>query len=142
MISTSWGAPAAFTKGFNLQDVSDGLYGRHLHVYSCPDGLKQTMDLGNTGLLPLELRFLHDPSKDTGFVGCVLTSNMVRFFKTPEASWSHEVSKYKCSSCSYCVSQGTISIQNLDDAIIYITVCNLSETIEGDVKWRWSGVVE
>ncbi|KAL7177135.1 hypothetical protein ACSBR2_030467 [Camellia fascicularis] len=92
MISTSWGAPAAFTKGFNLQDVSDGLYGRHLHVYSWPDGeLKQTMDLGNTGLLPLEIRFLHDPSKDTGFVGCALTSNMVRFFKTPEGSWSHEI---------------------------------------------------
>ncbi|KAF5948561.1 hypothetical protein HYC85_014518 [Camellia sinensis] len=36
------------------------------------------------------IRFLHDPSKDTGFVGCALTGNMVRFFKTPEASWSHE----------------------------------------------------
>ncbi|CAL5413904.1 unnamed protein product [Camellia sinensis] len=69
MISTSWGAPAAFTKGFNLRDVSDGLYGRHLHVYSCPDGLKETMDLGNTGLLPLEIRFLHDPSKEQGLLG-------------------------------------------------------------------------
>ncbi|RXI00575.1 hypothetical protein DVH24_000809 [Malus domestica] len=68
MISTSWGAPAAFTKGFNPQHVSDGLYGRHLHI-----------------------RFLHDPSKDTGFVGCALTSNMVRFFKTDDGSWSHEV---------------------------------------------------
>ncbi|XP_050142818.1 selenium-binding protein 2 [Malus sylvestris] len=92
MISTSWGAPAAFTKGFNPQHVSDGLYGRHLHVYSWPEGeLKQTLDLGNTGLLPLEIRFLHDPSKDTGFVGCALTSNMVRFFKTDDGSWSHEV---------------------------------------------------
>ncbi|GFQ03138.1 selenium-binding protein 2 [Phtheirospermum japonicum] len=56
MISSSWGAPAAFTKGFDLQHVSDGLYGRHLHVYSWPEGeLKQTLDLGNTGLLPLEV---------------------------------------------------------------------------------------
>ena len=56
MISTSWGAPAAFTKGFNLQDVSDGLYGRHLHVYNWPEGeLKQTIDLGSDGLLPLEV---------------------------------------------------------------------------------------
>ncbi|PRQ19164.1 putative selenium-binding protein [Rosa chinensis] len=55
MISTSWGAPAAFTKGFNLQHVSDGLYGRHLHVYSWPEGeLKQTLDRDNAGLLPLE----------------------------------------------------------------------------------------
>ncbi|KAJ6866464.1 selenium-binding protein 1-like [Populus alba x Populus x berolinensis] len=92
MISSSWGAPAAFTKGFNLQHVADGLYGRHLNVYSWPNGeLKQTLDLGDTGLLPLEIRFLHDPSKDSGFVGCALTSNMVRFFKTPDGSWSHEV---------------------------------------------------
>ncbi|KAF8388469.1 hypothetical protein HHK36_027141 [Tetracentron sinense] len=92
MISSSWGAPAAFTKGFDLQHVSDGLYGRHLNVYSWPDGeLKQTMDLGNTGLLPLEIRFLHDPSKDTGFVGCALTSNLVRFFRTSDGLWSHEV---------------------------------------------------
>ncbi|KAE9587846.1 putative transcription factor WD40-like family [Lupinus albus] len=93
MISTSWGAPAAFTKGFNLQHVADGLYGRHLHVYNWPGGeLKQTLDLGNEGLLPLEIRFLHDPSKDTGFVGSALSSNMIRFFKTDDGSWSHELS--------------------------------------------------
>ena len=56
MISTSWGAPAAFTKGFDLKDVSDGLYGKHLHVYSWPEGeLKQILDLGDNGLLPLEV---------------------------------------------------------------------------------------
>lgn len=92
MISTSWGAPAAFTTGFNLQHVSDGLYGRHLHVYSWPGGeIKQTIDLGTEGLLPLEIRFLHDPSKDTGYVGCALTSNMIRFSKTADGSWGHEV---------------------------------------------------
>ncbi|KAG5155058.1 hypothetical protein JHK82_013027 [Glycine max] len=84
MISSSWGAPAAFTKGFNLQHVSDGLYGRHLHVYSWPGGeLRQTLDLGESGLLPLEVRFLHDPSKDTGFVGCALSSNMVAISVKP-----------------------------------------------------------
>ncbi|KAJ4723085.1 Selenium-binding protein [Melia azedarach] len=92
MISSSWGAPLAFTKGFNPQHLSDGLYGRHLYVYSWPDGeLKQTMDLGNTGLIPLEIRFLHDPSKAVGFVGATLSSNMIRFFKTEDGSWSHEV---------------------------------------------------
>lgn len=43
-------------------------------------------------MLPhMQIRFLHDPSKDTGFVGCALTSNMVRFFQTEDGSWSHEV---------------------------------------------------
>ncbi|XP_038991877.1 selenium-binding protein 1-like [Hibiscus syriacus] len=78
--------------GFNPQHIEDGLYARHLHVYSWPDGeLKQILDLGDTGLTPLELRFLHDPSKDAGYVGCAYTSNMVRFFKTEDGSWSHEV---------------------------------------------------
>lgn len=56
MISSSWGAPLAFSKGFNPQHVAEGLYGRHLYVYSWPSGeLKQTLDLGNTGLIPLEV---------------------------------------------------------------------------------------
>ncbi|KAK8978663.1 hypothetical protein V6N11_055649 [Hibiscus sabdariffa] len=55
MSSSSMGIPAAFNKGFNLQDVADGLYGRHLHVYSWSDcELKQTYDLGDTSLTPLE----------------------------------------------------------------------------------------
>ncbi|ERM97990.1 hypothetical protein AMTR_s00117p00130990 [Amborella trichopoda] len=92
MISSSWGAPSAFLEGFNLQHVLDGLYGRHLHVYSWPEcELKQTLYLRSSGLIPLEIRFLHDPSKDTGFVGCALSSNMVRFYKNPDGLWSHEL---------------------------------------------------
>ncbi|MBA0681374.1 hypothetical protein Goari_023183, partial [Gossypium aridum] len=80
------------TQGFHLQHVAEGLYGRYLHVYSWPDGeLKQTLDLGGTGLMPLEIRFLHDQSKGTGYVGCALTNNIVRFFKTEDGSWSHQV---------------------------------------------------
>ena len=56
MISSSWGAPLAFTKGFNPSHVADGLYGQHLFVYDWPEGtLKQTLNLGNTGLIPLEV---------------------------------------------------------------------------------------
>jgi hypothetical protein len=61
MISSSWGAPVAFRSGFDLQHVKDGLYGRHLHVYDWPGGeLKQTLDLGETGLLPLEVHRFSD----------------------------------------------------------------------------------
>ncbi|KAG0608614.1 hypothetical protein M758_8G119400 [Ceratodon purpureus] len=56
MISSSWGAPLAFTEGFDPSHVADGLYGQHLFVYDWPEGtLKQTLDLGNTGLIPLEI---------------------------------------------------------------------------------------
>lgn len=41
----------------------------------------------------LQTRFLHDPTKAIGFVGSALSSNMVRFFKTSDESWNHEVIK-------------------------------------------------
>lgn len=46
-----------------------------------------------------QIRFLHDPSKDTGFVGCALTSNMVRFYKNSDDLWGHEVRILKSSLC-------------------------------------------
>ncbi|KAK7400065.1 hypothetical protein VNO78_11264 [Psophocarpus tetragonolobus] len=136
MISSSWGAPAAFTNGFNLQHVSDGLYGRHLHVYSWPGGeLRQTLDLGESGLLPLEVRFLHDPSKDTGFVGCALSSNMVRFFKAEDGSWSHEIAisvkPLKVQSWFLPEMPGLITdfLISLDDRFLYFV-----NWLHGDIR--------
>lgn len=57
LISSSWGAPKAFTKGFNPAQVGEGLYGKELYVYDWTTRkLKQTLDLGSTGLIPLEVR--------------------------------------------------------------------------------------
>ncbi|CAN1804366.1 Selenium-binding protein 1 [Linum perenne] len=136
MISTSWGAPSAFTKGFNLQHVSDGLYGRHLFVYSWSTGeLKQQLDLGSTGLLPLEIRFLHDPSKDTGFVGCALSSNMVRFFRNADDTWSHElaisVKPLKVKNWILPEMPGLITdfLLSLDDRFLYFV-----NWLHGDIR--------
>lgn len=136
MISSSWGAPAAFTKGFNPQHVLDGLYGSHLFVYSWPDGaLKQTIDLGNEGLIPLEVRFLHDPSKDTGYVGCALSGNMVRFFKTSDGSWDHEVvisvPPFKVQNWILPEMPGLITdlLISLDDRYLYFV-----NWLHGDVR--------
>ncbi|KAK8585530.1 hypothetical protein V6N13_050508 [Hibiscus sabdariffa] len=66
MISSLMGTPAALNKGFNIQDVAVGLFGRgrHLHVYSWSDcELKQTLDLGDTGLKPLEVAISVKPFK-------------------------------------------------------------------------------
>ena len=41
----------------------------------------QDIDLGETGLIPLELRFLHHPEEEQGYVGAALSSNVIRFFK-------------------------------------------------------------
>lgn len=56
------------------------MYGKSLHVWDWNEKKRiQTLDLGNEGLMPLEIRFLHDPAAETGFVGCALTANVFRY---------------------------------------------------------------
>ena len=58
-----------------------GKYGSRLHVWDWKTKtLEQTLDLG-AGTIPREIRFLHDPDQAQGFVGCSLSSTVVRFFK-------------------------------------------------------------
>lgn len=53
--------------------------------------IQQTLDLG-VGTVPLEIRFLHDPDQPQGFVGCALSSTVVRFFKN-EVSQQHSAGR-------------------------------------------------
>lgn len=41
----------------------------------------QQIKLGADGLIPLETRFLHDPSQAHGYVGAALSSNVIHFTK-------------------------------------------------------------
>lgn len=60
-----------------------GKYGHHLHVWDWTEHkVIQDIDLGKEGLIPLELRFLHDPKETQGYVGIALSSNVFRFFRT------------------------------------------------------------
>src|SRR5918996_1486165 len=43
--------------------------------------LEQTIDLGEQGLVPLEVRWLHDPEAEEGFVGAALSSVMWRWHR-------------------------------------------------------------
>ncbi len=45
--------------------------------------LIQRIDLGDEGYIPLEIRFLHDPTATEGYVGCALSSTIFRFYRTP-----------------------------------------------------------
>ena len=59
---------------------SAGRYGSRLHFWNLAERkLEQTVDLGESGLLPLEVRWLHDPDAEEGFVGAALSSTMWRF---------------------------------------------------------------
>jgi len=91
MISTEWGHPSSFFQGLNLEHVEKGHYGTHLNVYDWKERkLTQKIDLGPDGVMPLEIRFLHDPKASEGFVGSALYANVYRFYKTSMGDWAAE----------------------------------------------------
>ena len=83
LVSSEWGAPNTFQPGFDPADVAAGKYGRKLHFWDLEQrGQVQTVDLGDDGWIPLELRWQHNPDSNQGFVGVTLSSVIKRFFRT------------------------------------------------------------
>ncbi|HEX8918856.1 MAG TPA: selenium-binding protein SBP56-related protein [Chloroflexota bacterium] len=79
MLSSEWAAPNTFEPGFELSDVQAGKYGHRLHVWDLKERThQQTIDLGENGLVPLEIRWLHDPDAEEGFVAATLSSTLWR----------------------------------------------------------------
>ena len=80
LASSEFGEPNAYEKGFDIADVAAGRYGSRLHFWNLAERrVEQTLELGETGLLPFEVRWLHDPDADEGFVGAALSSTMWHF---------------------------------------------------------------
>ncbi|XP_073465260.1 methanethiol oxidase-like isoform X2 [Aquarana catesbeiana] len=136
MISTEWGAPKIFTKGFNIEDVKAGHYGQSLHVWDWTKRTRiQTLDLGVDGLIPLEIRFLHNPDAAQGFVGCALGSSIFRFYKTADEKWAAEkviqVLHKKVEGWAMPEMPGLITdiLISLDDRFLYF--CNW---VHGDIR--------
>jgi selenium-binding protein 1 len=82
LVSSEFAEPAAYEPGFDLDDVAAGRYGSRLHFWNLSERrVEQTLELGETGLVPLEVRWLHDPDADEGFVGAALSSTMWHFHR-------------------------------------------------------------
>lgn len=136
MISTGWGAPNTFRKGFDPQDVKNGKYSRYLYVWDwTTHRMIQTIDLGPEGWIPLEIRFLHDPEATEGFVGCALSSTVFRFFKNKQGTWSAEkvisVPPKEVSGWALPDMPGLITdiLLSLDDRFLYF-----SNWLHGDIR--------
>ena len=83
MVSSEWGAPKTYYPGFDLNDVKAGNYGHQLHFWDWANHkIIQSVELGEEGLIPLEVRFLHDPDSTHGFVGAALSSNVWHWHKS------------------------------------------------------------
>lgn len=90
MVSSEFGAPNAYYPGFQLEDVAAGRYGRRLHFWNFREKrIEKSVDLGEDGLVPLEVRFHHDPDSAHGFVGVALSSNVYHWHK-PDGEWQLE----------------------------------------------------
>jgi selenium-binding protein 1 len=87
MISSEWAAPNVYQPGFDLEDVEAGNYGHRLHFWDWEAReVEQTVDLGEEGLIPLEVRFLHTPESTHGFVNAALSSNVFHFWEDRETN--------------------------------------------------------
>ncbi|RNA35170.1 selenium-binding [Brachionus plicatilis] len=82
MVSSEWSAPSTFEPGFDLEDVKKGKYGQKLYFWDWKnEKLVKTFDLGQDGLIPLELRFMHNPKSSHGYVGAALSSAVWHWWK-------------------------------------------------------------
>ncbi|XP_061885832.1 methanethiol oxidase [Entelurus aequoreus] len=136
MISTEWGAPKALADGFNPAHIAEGHYGSSLHVWDWTTHRRvQTLDLGEEGAIPLEIRFLHDPDATEGFVGCALKGNVFRFYKAPKGKWAAEkvisVPSKKVEGWLLPEMPGLITdiLISLDDRFLYF-----SNWLHGDIR--------
>ena len=91
MVSSEWAAPNTFMPGFDLEEVGHLKYGRELHFWDLEKKIPiQSMYLGEDGLVPLEVRFHHDPDSTHGFVGAALSANIIHWWKDLAGEWRWE----------------------------------------------------
>ncbi|KAG2389484.1 hypothetical protein C9374_014044 [Naegleria lovaniensis] len=140
MVSSEWGAPEAFTTGFNPSQVSTH-YGQHIYLWNWKERtLLKRVNLGEDGLIPLEVRFLHNPKSHHGYVACALSSTVFHVYKdgntqSSEVEWKVKkvisvpnvsVSGWALPSMPSLITDFVIS---LDDRYLY-----LSNWLHGDVR--------
>ncbi|XP_068917960.1 methanethiol oxidase [Tenebrio molitor] len=137
MVSSEWGAPKIFKRGFDPSDPLDPkIYGRSLNFFSWSKReLIQTVNLGLDGVTPLEIRFLHDPKQPQGFVGCGVNSNIYRFYLKGDGTWAVDkvidILPKKVSGWDSDYINGMITdiVISLDDKYLY-----LNNWLHGDVR--------
>jgi len=91
MVSSEWAAPNTFMPGFDLEEVGHLKYGREIHLWDFEKKEpRETFYLGEDGLVPLEVRFHHDPASSHGFVGAAMSSNIIHWWKDEDEKWQWE----------------------------------------------------
>ena len=134
MVSSEWAAPTTTRPGFKLDDVKAGKYGHHLHFWDWSKrAIAKSIDLGEKGIIPLEVRFHHNPDSSHGYVGAALSSVMWHYFQD-SGEWKAEkvieVEGKELKGWDFPVP-GLISdlVVSMDDRWLYF-----SNWLHGDVR--------
>ncbi len=134
MVSSEWAAPNTVRRGFQLDDVQAGKYGHTLHFWDWEQRkIRQSIDLGPQGQIPLEVRFHHDPESTHGFVGAALSS-VIHHWHKPNERWEAEsvvaVEPVETAGWPFPVP-GLITdlVLSLDDRFLYF-----SNWLHGDIR--------
>ena len=135
MVSSEWAALNTVRPGFKLDDVKAGKYGRRLHFWDWETRrVAQSIDLGEGGMIPLEVRFHHNPDSAHGFVGAALSSAIWHWFKDKSSGWKAEkviqVEPREVKGWDFPVP-GLITdvVLSLDDKWLYF-----SDWLHGDIR--------
>ncbi|XP_060535555.1 methanethiol oxidase [Cylas formicarius] len=138
MVSSEWGAPRIFKTGVHPGDSVENLaFGKSINFYSWSKRqLIQTIDLDGDGVAPLEIRFLHDPKEKQGYVGCAVSSTIIRFYLKDDGTWGTEkVIDIPRKKVSEWMLGNTVNgmitdiLISLDDKYLYF-----SNWLQGDVR--------
>jgi methanethiol oxidase len=75
MITSEWGTPNMVEPGPSLELLTQGKYGHQIHVWDLRTRRHlEALDLGAEQQMVLELRPSHDPNKQYGFTGAVISN--------------------------------------------------------------------
>ncbi|MFL5925750.1 MAG: selenium-binding protein SBP56-related protein [Gaiellaceae bacterium] len=75
LVASEWATPSMFEDGVVPEKLLAGEYGHAMHVWDLRSGKHvKTLDLGPEQQMVLELRPAHDPSREWGFVGVVVST--------------------------------------------------------------------
>jgi selenium-binding protein 1 len=133
MVSSEWAAPTTFAGGFDPKDVAAGRYGSHVHFWDWKARrILKSVDLGEEGRIPLEVRFCHDPASAHGFVGAALSSTVWHLHKAG-GDWRADrviaVPAEKGADGSPVPGLITDLLVSMDDRFLYVSCW-----LHGDVR--------
>lgn len=137
LIASEWGAPNAWRTGFRLPDLQSGQYGSCLSVYDLSTGRRtQTIDLGDSGSVPLEVKFMHEATSEHGYVVCALGGSVFHIRRERDS----KIGKPILFNMAGGVTSASSTMKDAENSGGTITSSNSKQKIM--YRWTASAVIQ